>query len=909
MEATQANINSILWNSLPVPVERRCCDSERIRQALTRAFAALTVLSAAMAIYAALYFTALPLSGLAILTTALVITTIALSSMKPSPDDAEVLLQQRQTLGAEIQKTPNLSAGEIRTFCPNPKSLTKEELNLLLRHDAQTMEYTAFVNKHGHVLDILDAENLATLKPKFIQASIKKEGSAPKQILEMSESLTLCVQKEDLTALLSPQVRELSNYKELFLHGLDKLSSFEAIDLWYLRPLFIEFLIDYCVNEKHMGLVEIIDTPQSKLFKIKKEEIGPYVAIVQMQLLRAKKGKFEDFKFELIEFVINRSDTIYLQLRYLEFVPTLKCGLLEYEARKEELRVMGPKIVQMMRENILSKEKFNFLSGKCDYFALKSRNGLSHIRTMFADRPELVKQAREQFFNQPSYNFSFVLLNPGYAEDRAFLGIKTKDVKEALDQHWKKSIMDDFDGFMASAGKEKDFSPRAWTQQVLKETKGLDVTEIALHHPELFTTGILIASDVLEKEDSELVLPEDEEVKGLTIRDRLAAEIKDFDGFEEVLASVPEVLFEMDIVNRGNPHLLSLVEDFVPSNPSIYLYATKTNKASILIDKFHLMSDKLADYVKIMHTKYEEARDVNEWAMKHEEALFQKKLQEALQVKTSTLAQFPKEADISAKEADELSTNNAYHAAMENRKKLEAFTLQKDLPSFDTEIPALKAMILKWEKQIEMAEKLDIAVLQKELASLQKQKESLQEIADKRLQIQEKLKDNPHGVGTPAFSQKKAEVQKKFSVFKAAPVQMTANPHKELFEKLIAAEMNFYRLEKELKKLPDTSPQILEIQTKMSELEQKLAAASDLLKLEAEWSKLKGMLGTTQQKLEQMLTYVQMASAMSMQKAEQTYLDSKAQIEKDYESAIAKLKTGYTAALKELKRDFLILPV
>lgn len=216
----KAALPSFNWHQLPEPVTHRCCESSRMRQATTRAFAVLTLATAAATVYTALYFTALPftvitvVSGLAALTTALAITTVLVSRMKALPTDPEVLLQKRVALGDALEQNSDLGFEEMQQICPSLKAFSKEELNLLVRNDAQTMEYTAFMNKHGdRVLHFLDDENLKALRPKWlhhVMGTMTKTYTLD-QILALGPSKKFDINQDDLNLLLTYDVIALSS--------------------------------------------------------------------------------------------------------------------------------------------------------------------------------------------------------------------------------------------------------------------------------------------------------------------------------------------------------------------------------------------------------------------------------------------------------------------------------------------------------------------------------------------------------------------------------------------------------------------------------------------------------------------------------------------------------------------------
>lgn len=863
LSTVNATASKINWNKLPTDVPSRCCDSEKMRQATARAFAALTIVSTAATLYAALYLTAVPftvftvVSGLAALTTALAVTTVALDRMKPSLK--ETLVQQRTNIGTALQSNPNLGVEQLQTMCPDLKGFTAEEMNVLMHDDAKTMEYAAFMTKHGRVLNILNAVNVSALRQKFlthlVDTALVKDKKTWEQIVAMSEVEKFSIAKEDINALLSTDAKGLSYAVFVHKYTTTALEILDPVNLASLKPSFLTYLT-IALKIGKSSVEQLLQLPVSKIFGI----------------------KAEDLSVQLSEQVVDCPT-------YDLFVSKYGIDALD-KLNAFERATLRPSYIQSLIANI-DQEKHSTLQEildrpVCMKFGVKKEE----IAEPFAKFQVLVVKKGDKTFE----NFDLALF--------AFLP-EGKD-KQFIEDAYRKSIMDKKCGLIEFEAIQED-------EVFSKDVIGLITGSIFVHEMQdfkenisdyflfktrnglkwlqtMFGPGAELHAKARDQflsamcddfsidltsyaQDLALLSLTEKEIKAKQ-QEAVMAGMATMTTFPEVVDHFPSNIFDNGLVDTKNPKFVGLVVQYVLANPDIFMMEKTTDEYASIIINHKLMSKELAEHMTTMRQKHEAITSLYNDEKAQLEMSKQTKATAISSDKDSALKADQNAADIQIKTQAKDHLLAAYESAVKTRNDLhDAFNLaQVRGVALDVEIPAatkaleqisqqhqaltdINEKIVKLKEEIqklstEIAEKekavpasLPNAELTAEMEKLQKQSEELQKTLQELASLQEQLAQFPYKMGTKEFDDKKAHFQGRFDGFEKKHGLASAgqNPVRKELDGFIVAEKNYKRL-KELENIP---VQLQAVEAQMKDLQKKMAEASKAQSTTPEISALK----------------------------------------------------------------------
>ncbi len=210
--------NKIEPNVIPSPKrELEWYENTETRNKLKSIFFALGIVSASTAALTTFCFTATLLTvvisaSLTLGAITLLIGGVYLSRMKPSELDPVYRLQKRQELfaGSEVPSFSILNSAQIGDI------VTWNEIQTVLKHDINRMDYSSFIQKHGmRVLRFLNSDNLSILRIKFlthVSSFMNQEDENLDAILNTEEARIFGLTSDELETLrITKEVEKVKN--------------------------------------------------------------------------------------------------------------------------------------------------------------------------------------------------------------------------------------------------------------------------------------------------------------------------------------------------------------------------------------------------------------------------------------------------------------------------------------------------------------------------------------------------------------------------------------------------------------------------------------------------------------------------------------------------------------------------
>lgn len=862
-ESAKPAFAGINWQQLPEPVEHRCCESTRIRQIAASALTAFTIASAAATIYAAFYLTAVPftlmisVTGLAALTTAFAVATIVVSNMKALPNDPEVLLKKRNALFQKLQQNQDLGAEEMRNTCPSLKAFSNEEMNLVMWQDAQTMDYAPFMQKHGHVLDILDEDNLQGLRPQFIahlvDTTLIKEHKTWEQIAALPESQKFGITKEDLNDSLGDDTIELPYLEFITKYGFSTLSILNEENLAGMRVKYAFYLQEVCIDQEGKPIAQILEMPASKIFDIKAEELAvgldprvqecpTYSSFVEKygveELATLNAFSLAQLHPSFVQFVIHTCiQTDHMRLQEILDMPASKA----FKVKKEEFKAL---VAVDQLQVLMHKGKFEDF----DSAVLDQLPNLPDAGEIGAGKKYLESKYLEFILNKKE-------------------GLLAFEARKDEHQFFSKEVVEKIAVF--TIGHEVvAFMEGKYDYFTFRERNGLKGVKALVTDDEGRTAKAL--AQFLLKAFTEQLTPlvsdeyaEDRMLLGLTkeeIQKVIATDVDNVDTFQELVEKIDPIV----LAQIQTPKSASLVIQYVLASPIFFLMeGTHADKYASIIMKHNLMPEELALHVKAMRQKYEAEMSLYKNTKEQLETSAEKQVKGFSQEKEEAFAVAKHDVGLQAKQDAFQTASKDYQTALIAKKELNdkllaAQTKDKTLDS--QALTAADELSKIFQKHLELTEKpvnlkqeidklktdiagkqeliatilrvtdLPIEAMQQEMGVLQATSVELQKAAagyQRRLLLQEQLDQLPYQVGTAAFDQKKAELQQQVAYAESHETD-SISPHIASLNELIATEKEFTRMMKEIQQLPskDISSECSAIDAQMKELQQKIEEAS-----------------------------------------------------------------------------------
>lgn len=391
-------------------------ESSPVRRTITKVLLLAAAIFGAAAVFTGLYLTAAPavvigvtlsLAALALVTT---ISGVVFHLLPKSRNCPEHRRAQAESAWKDITGNHLSYKGiqerygnEIR----NDQILTNEDVNLLLKNDAATLEYPAFINRHGEeVLDLLDSENKAALGEKLLEhiSSLGLSTSeAERDWSEKCEKLGVDLANISLAAIQR-------SYRKLEDGSIDYAAFREECGEGFLEYLSEEQKGFVCIRFlSYLALMEfgMREIPERfayewRGFELRIEDVAPCVLNKQLGLLENGKLGFQDFyqknglEFESFTIRPRIPKIAFLRMGYADMIRE------DYKEAREVLGVACKEIFEVVKKDAVHMDYQSFLEKHSIWGIDASLEGEGSVR-------EVLSQRVEEHLRMPM-NFSSMLL-------------------------------------------------------------------------------------------------------------------------------------------------------------------------------------------------------------------------------------------------------------------------------------------------------------------------------------------------------------------------------------------------------------------------------------------------------------------------------------------------------------------
>ena len=684
--------------------------------------------------------------------------------------DPSLLLQQRQEVGDQIEKTPLV---DLRKTYQSAFILSDSELNLWIRYLAQSSPFNVFMTTQSERIFILPLEQDTTKLLKALYLDYVDKTQIPFKTLiaqKPFQELLSDAEQKSLQSFVANReaakgvVCNAASYREFIGNqGVEILS--------HLKPENLQSLVQGFYADAVERGVGILGLKANRAAELKAFGTDTETALFQQVANREGLKSYETFKTrnggEAVVYITIPAVKELLFGSFSDFVVARDQGLVETRDNfGTAIARFGEGADQKIYSRVLNNEIDALGRAARTYLEFRRRNGIGVIEFNTLGNFDLIHFFKACFLRLPASD----LIHPDYAVDRNLFGITIEEVRAGLWGRWNGMtfagiLQTDRDGFVAAVtGANRCFDPRDWTPKAVQETAVMSIKDIISAYRVFFTTGVLTANDG-------------------NMRDRLAGEITAITAWTTLIDTYGAFVFEQRLL--VSTQVEHLVKGFINTYAESYLNESFEGAMSKYVEaiKNFCMNSVLTQKIKAAKAAIAaEKQRYADWLKGHETD-FKRRIQARNDTAEREVAQLKSDYRISEKEREKTAahrawseTQAAYQALAQGMKTCEE-EIQRDRETYAQKCGALEELrrtqtgnsvnVQLYRIQAERAAgqaKYDLqqaeALMQRhpqkeQLAGFQKEERGLQsrlqEIEDKQREY-DMLSEE---VNKPAFAQRK----------------------------------------------------------------------------------------------------------------------------------------------------------